>query len=663
MEFRLLRKKIITALMLSSALTIGSPVSYAQNGTSAHGASGSQWNINLKGAPIEIDTFISQVANATGRSFIVDPRVKGRIKVIAREQMPADAMYQLFLSVLNVHGFVAIETDDGAVKVIPNATGKQESNRADQRRGDQFVTEVILLKNAAVAELVPVLRPLVPQYGHLAGVQSANALIISDHATNIARLKRVISNLDSKHDEQIEVIPLEHAWVGDIAKLLEDLLPDNSTKKVKNKPKLTIVADERSNRLILKGGYTEREQTRELVAQLDQPFESKGVTQVIHLNYAEADKVAELLSKLIEEQEEQGNDKNKKQESTQFQADESLNALVVRAEPSVMSEVRNLVAQLDVRRSQVLIEAVIVEITGNNGEQLGVQWLIGDSDNGPVFGTSFNNVGASVADLATDVAAGTAVSVGKINGAFLGGALDIGKGIDVGMIVQALASTSNANLLSTPSVMTLDNEEAEFKVGQNVPFITGQSTNSSDTTNPFTTIKREDVGVTLKVKPQINSDGSVRLEVYQEVSSLVPSDNPLAAGSADRITNKRSVDTTILIEDGETIVLGGLMQDDESISESKVPLLGDIPVLGHLFRSEQKTQVKRNLMIFLRPKILVSTKQIAHLTDNKYQGIYRIEASKGRLTERDVSEESNVNSLFDRSPAKRSATDGVEHHD
>ena len=642
MEFRLLRK-IITLFLL-----LGSVAVFAQTQVLSPAQSPSQWRVNIQGA--DISAFISQVADITGKSFIVDPRVKGRVTVISRSSMPSEAVYQLFLSVLNVHGFVAIETDDGAVKIIPNATGKQESNTAEQRRGDHFITEVVMLKNASVAELVPVLRPLVPQYGHMAGVQSANALIISDHATNIARLKRVIANLDSRQDQQIEVIPLQHAWVGDIAKLLEDLLPENSGKKVKTTNKLTIVADERSNRLILKGPEAEREQTRELVRQLDQPFENKGVTQVIQLNYAEATKVAELLSNLIDDKSSGSKEKKQEQESTKFQADESLNALVVRAEPSVMSDVRNLVAQLDVRRSQVLIEAVIVEITGNNGEQLGVQWLIGDSDTGnPIIGTNFNNVGASVSEIATDVTAGTAVSVGKLNGAFLGGALDIGNGIDVGMIVQALASTSNANLLSTPSVMTLDNEEAEFKVGQNVPFITGQSTDSSDTTNPFTTIKREDVGVTLKVKPQINSDGSVRLEVYQEVSSLVPSDNPLAAGSADRITNKRSVDTTILIEDGETIVLGGLIQDDETTSESKVPLLGDIPVLGHLFRSEQKTKIKRNLMIFLRPKILTSKKQIALITDDKYQGIYRVEASKGDISGREVSVESDVNALFDRS--------------
>ena len=593
-----------------------------------------QWKVNIKDA--EIDAFISQIADITGKSFIVDPRVKGRVTVISKASMDDAAVYQLFLSVLNVHGFVAVETVDGAIKVIPNATSKQEGTGSGLRKGDSFITEVIQLKSATVAEVVPVLRPLVPQYGHLAGVQSSNALILSDHAANIERLKGIIESIDGGKDEQIEVISLRYAWVGDLATLIEELVPAQSGRSAKGQAgRFTIVADERSNRLILKGSDTDRERIRSLISKLDQPFESKGVTQVIQLNYAEATKVAELLSKVINDADPSAEKAPPTVTKAQFQADESLNALVVRAEPGVMSEVKNLVSQLDIRRAQVLIEAVIVEVSGSNGEQLGIQWLVGDFESGPVGGTSFNNAGVSSGSLVADaVTTGGAGTVGKVNGAFLGGAGESG-GQDIGVLVQALATTSNANLLSTPSVMTLDNEEAEFVVGQNVPFLTGTTT-SSTTTNPFTTISREDVGVTLKVKPQINDDNSVRLEVLQEVSSLVPSDNPLATGSADRITNKRSIDTTILVSDGETIVLGGLIQDDVQESVSKVPLLGDIPLIGALFRSTQITKTKRNLLVFLRPKIIRDSNRLKAVADAKYQGIYRVEVRDGDLSDRNT---------------------------
>lgn len=631
MEFRLIKRIIAATLLMVSASV------FAAN--SGNGAG----SINVKNT--EIDAFISLVADITGKSFIVDPRVKGKVTIISQEGMPADSVYELFLSVLNVHGFVAIETGDGAIKIIPSATSKQEGSVSRSKKGDNFITQVIVLKNAAVSELVPVLRPLVPQYGHLAGVQSSNALIISDHASNITRLKKLIRSLDNSQDEQIEVIALQHAWVGDLATLLEELVPQTSKNAKSRLGRFSIVADERSNRLIVKGSLKDRARIRSLVERLDQPFESKGVTQVIRLNYAEATKVAELLSKLIDEPQ-SGKDSKSDKSSTQFQADEALNALVVRAEPSVMSEVRNLVSQLDVRRAQVLIEAVIVEVSGNNGEEIGVQWLLGDFTKGPVAGSSFDNVGVSSADVVTGLVTGGTAAIGNVKGALIGGADRIGN-VDVGVILQALASTGNSNLLSTPSVMTLDNEEAEFIVGQNVPFVTGQSTSGSDTTNPFTTIKREDVGITLRVKPQINEDNSVRLEVYQEVSSLATSDNSL--DSADLITNKRSIDTTILVQDGETIVLGGLIQDDEIESVQKVPLLGDIPLLGALFRSESVNKIKRNLLVFLRPKIITNGDTLKDVTDRKYQGIYRVQAqNKGNdVDDKEVARKARVEALFD----------------
>ena len=387
---------------------------------------------------------------------------------------------------------------------------------------------------------------------------------------------------------------------------------------------IRVVADERSNRLIIKGEKTSRERIRKLIEQLDKPSYFSGSAKVIRLRYADAKKMAELLKSVTSEAG-SGKDSKKVKGKASIHADEELNALVIRAEPSLLKEIDEIIHELDVRRAQVLIESAIVEVTGTVEDALGIQWAVGDSDH-PVAGTNFSNAGQSLNNIVAAVkgASAGAATGGLSSGLTLGALTNNKKGnFSFGAVIQALADDSNANLLSTPSIMTLDNQEAEIVVGQNVPFITG-STTSSTNSNPFTTIKRQDIGVTLKVKPHIHEGNEIRLEVEAKAESVA---TIALSGQTDLVTNKRSLKTMVLASNGETLVLGGLISDNITESESKVPLLGDIPLLGWLFKSKTSKHEKRNLMIFLRPTVVLEKGQASHVTRKQSNGLWEFEIS------------------------------------
>lgn len=597
------------------------------------------WQVNLKDA--DISAFIGQIADITGRSFVIDPRVKGKVTVVSTETMNTEAVYELFLSVLQVHGYAAVPAGDVTMVIQQNSVKQQGRDLQNKfkKQSQEMVTKVITIKNTPALDLVPILRPLVAKYGHLAGVKSANALIISDHASNINRIEQIIDRLDKSGSEELEVIQLKEAWVGNVVTMLQSLDPDKVAQgkgsSSSGAGSIRVVADERSNRLIIKGEKTSRERIRALIQQLDKPSYFSGSTKVLRLKYADAKKLAELLKNVMSGSDSGNKEENKAKGKASIHADEELNALVVRAEPSVLKEIGEIIHELDVRRAQVLIESAIVEVTGEVSDSLGFQWAVGDTDN-PVAGTNFGNAGQSLSSIATGVAAGTPT---LSNGLTLGGFKETNGQIDFGVILQALESQSNTNLLSTPSIMTLDNQEAEIIVGQNVPFLTG-STSSSTNTNPFTTISREDIGVTLKIKPHIHEGNELRLEVEVSAESVA---NTTVQGQADLITNKRSLKTMILAADEETIVLGGLISDDIVETESKVPLLGDIPLLGWLFKSKSTQHVKRNLMVFLRPTIVLDKQKATTLTQDKYNGIWEFDLS-GDLEVDDV--DRHMNRLF-----------------
>ena len=595
----------------------GEGVSRAQDG----------WTVNIRNA--DIQAFINQVAEMTGRNFVVDPRVRARdVTVVSHKPLSRDQVYELFLSVLQVHGYAAVPTA-GATKIVPNTNAKQSNlpltqQGEESKQGEQLITRVIPLDNAPAEQLVPVLRPLVPQYGHLAAVGSANALIISDHVSNIQRIEAIISHIDGADSDQVEVVELEHAFAGNMVELLKDMTSRAQGGGRGNQSgQLMLVADERTNSLIIKGDQSARDRLRRLVRELDVPQNESGSVQVIRLAHADAESTAELLKGFADSAQaakgKEGSSGGGSNEDVSIQADKSLNALVIRAEPGLMKELRSVINQLDVRRAQLLIEAAIVEISGDKGLDLGFQYAAGDEEKG-VAGVNFSNFGISVnqiiAALRSDEAAQSGLSDGITVG---GGERDEDGGFQWGGFVQALASTSKVNLLSTPSLLTLNNQEASIIVGQNVPFVTGTSTNTgSGVSNPFQTIQREDVGLTLKVTPHLAGDDSIRLELEQETSDVQSGANVQAS---DLITTKREIKTTVLAEDRQTIVLGGLMRDSIDKTVRKVPLLGDIPLLGYLFRSTSTSREKQNLMMFLRPTILVDGERLVELTRRKYLGI------------------------------------------
>lgn len=601
---------------------------------SAETGSPETWTVNLKDA--DIRALVDQVSDITGYSFVVDPRVKGKVTVVSETPMNKQEIYDLFLSVLHVHGFTAIPGEE-SIKVIQQSDAKQTAEditRFMDVPSEQLMTRVIHVDNVSAMQLVPILRPMVASYGHLAGVSAANALIISDHKANIERMQGLIDDLDKPTDSEVEVVQLEEAYVGDMVELLQELGPDQLSGRAGNDDSrsASVVADERSNRLILRGTSTFREKVRELVDKLDTPSTSRGTTKVIRLSHADATKLSEMLSGLMGDitKGESASQSNGGQTDASVYANKGLNALVVRAEPRVMNEIESIVNQLDVRRAQVLIEAAIVEISNEAGQDLGVQWGAGDESGdstAPVAGTNFNNVGVSLNAVLGQILGGSSGSSEGSSNLGLGSGLSIGagdrdsSGITWGVLIQALSTSSKANLLSTPSIITLDNAESEIIVGQNVPFRTGQSTSTGDgLQNPFTTIERKDIGLTLNVKPSISADDVVKLAVEQTTEDIGQS----LESAADLITEKREIKTTVLADDEETIVLGGLINEDYRVSQSKVPLLGDIPLLGALFRSETTTRQKRNLIVFLRPTILREEGEADEVARTQFRRLWQV---------------------------------------
>ncbi len=589
------------------------------------------WKVNLKEA--DIRAFITQISDITGYTFAVDPRIKGKVTIISNSPMNKDAVYDMFLAVLGFNNAAAIPGEGGVIRIIQQNDAKQtaDARLPGKLPSEQIVTRVIQIKNANATELVPILRPMVAKYGHLAGVAAANALIISDSVANIKRISRIIDELDSPSKYELEVVQLQEAWVGDMVKLLEELAPGELGKGKGVANKFSVVADQRSNRLILRGDEPFRAKMRELIGKLDQPSSTGGQTKVIRLKHADAEALADMVKGLmgdISSDKKQGatGGGGGKSEASVY-ADEAINALVIRAEPSLLQELESVIEQLDVRRAQVLIEAAIVELSDDSSNKLGVQWALFNK-NGTVPGalTNFGELGLSTASVLTALGAKEASADGKIPATALPSVPDgmtVGIGdrngdVSWGALVQALEGNAGANVLSTPKVITMDNQESSIIVGRNIPIITGQSTSTgAGTSNPFTTIERQDVGVKLVVTPSISEGDLVRLEIEQEISDVLAS-----TVGADISTTKRQIKTNVLADNRETIILGGLIKDDTVTSESKVPLLGDIPWLGRLFRSSSTRVAKQNLLVFLRPTILRDKDTTAAVTRSKYDELW-----------------------------------------
>jgi len=605
----------------------------------------------------------------------------GNVTVISNKPLNKDEVYDLFLGVLNVNGVVALPSGN-TVKLVPDSNAKNAGIPYDARSragGDQIVTRVIWLQNTNPNDLIPALRPLMPQFAHLAAVAGTNALIVSDRATNIYQLENIIRNLDGTGQNDIEAVSLQSSQAEEVIGLLETMSATGASKDFIGS-RVRIIADNRTNRILIKGDPDSRKRLRQMIEMLDVPSADRlGGLKVFRLKYASAKNLAEILqglvtgqsvsssssnnnsgsksnsvNNLVSNNQNSGsstgsssistssinlnNNSNNSQNSgvTSFNsggvsiiADGTQNALVVKAEPQLMREIEAAIKQLDTRRQQVLIEAAIIEIVGSDADQLGVQWALGDLNSG-VGLINFSNVGSSISKLAAGYLTGGGAGVGSALGT--GSSIILGEYKEgangsrklYGALIQALKENKKSNLLSTPSIVTMDNEEAYIVVGQNVPFVTGSvATTGNSTVNPYTTVERKDVGVTLKVIPHIGEGGSVRLEVEQEVSNVENSKGQ----AADLVTSKRAIKTSVLADHGQTVVLGGLVTDQTDVSRQSLPVLGDIPYLGRLFRSDSRGNEKRNLLVFIHPTIVGDAEDVQRLSQQRYNQLYSLQLS------------------------------------
>ena len=615
-------KKIITSkpnTVLILLAVLGLPIS------SATLAQDSGISLNWKDADIRI--VVEAVSEATGKNFILDPRVTGKVNLLSSEPMSKEAFYEAFLSILQVHGYIAVDSGN-LIKILPDATARQFPSQFGTENAtgpDDMATQVIQVRNVGATQLVPILRPLIPQYGHMVAHAGSNMLIISDRAANLARMVSIIRRIDLASDEDIEVVTLQNASATEIVRIMTAL---TQTQRADGLPVTTsLVADARTNSVLIGGDKSARLRLRTLIAHLDTPLEDGGDTQVRYLRYADAEELATKLQTHFTSQAAAAAGQAASavsSDNVSVWADSQTNALIINAPPKVMRSLMQIVDKLDIRRAQVLVEAIIVEVIADENNRFGVSWGVeGSGSNAPIGVTNFP-------DIAGVVQLGTAASTGALSGNLIGNGVTVGVGrlVDSGVsfaaILNALEGDADTNIISTPTIVTTDNEEATLNVGQEVPFVTGSFTNTGGTggsVNPFQTINRQQIGVKLSITPQINEGDSMVLKISQEISSIAQS----AAGAVDLITNQRIVETTVIVDDGEILVLGGLIEDTLLESNQSVPVLGKIPLLGNLFRSRKTEKKKTNLMIFIRAEIMRDTAETSFQTNAKYNMIRNIQ--------------------------------------
>jgi general secretion pathway protein D len=654
------------AVGLALILCAGSPLFAADPDT-----------VTLNFVNADIDGVVKAIADITGKNFALDPRVKGTVNIVSARPMSRALVYDVFLSALRLQGFAAVE-EGGIVKIVPEADAKLESGSTvgphDRSRahGDEVQTRVFVLRYESASQLVPVLRPLIAPNNVVNAYPGSNTLVITDYASNLRRIEKIIDAIDVPSGTDAAVIPLHYASALDVAQTVNRLFPEPS--QAAGAPdgvqRMVVVADARSNSLLARSDNPARlSQLRAVVAALDSSSSATGNIHVVYLRNAEAVKVADTLRAIYQGESgsvphpasgsgsgsaggysatpaasmstASGTSQPQTPATTPLaqssissspasssavasiiQADAATNSIIINAPDAIYNNLRAALDKLDVRRAQVYVEALIAEITSDKAAEFGIQWqdLSGAvSTNGAhaFGGTNFGTPSQNILSIAQNPAsAGQGLNIGVIKGTVT--IPGIGQVLNLGLLVRALESDSTANILSTPTLLTLDNEEARIVVGQNVPFITGQYalSGAATTPTPFQTVERQDVGLTLRIKPQILQGGAVRLQLYQEVSSVQDTTNP-----AGVITNKRSIESTVMVDNGQIIVIGGLIQDTVSDGTNKVPVVGDLPLVGGLFRYNTRSRTKTNLMVFLRPTVLRDTAAAGPLTNDRYDYI------------------------------------------
>ena len=590
----------------------------------------------------EISEFINIVGKNLQKTIIVDPNVRGKISVRSYDLLDEAQYYQFFLNVLQVYDFAVVEMPSGIIKVV-RAKDAKTSNipvvEGSPFDGDEMITRVMPVYNVPVRELAPILRQLNDQAGggNVVSHDASNVMMLTGRAAVVNRLVEIIERVDKAGDEEVEIVKLKYASATELVRIIDSINTSQGKQGNTGKSAPRVVADDRTNSIMISGDIKARKRLINLIERMDEELETSGNTRVIFLNYAKSEDLVKVLQGVSAsiQAEEQGATKGRKTGNREVSIDhhEDSNALVITAEPDMMRSLEDVIRQLDVRRAQVQVEAIIVEVFEGDGTTLGVQWA-NENGGGQQFTNGTVGIGAlavaarqaedKTVDTTTITANGEVVAssdtqlgdftalaslLGGVNGFLLGGVKD-----GWGAVLQAVSTDTNSNILATPHLTTLDNEEAFFIVGQEVPVITGSSTGSGNS-NPFQSVDRKEVGIKLKVTPQINEGDAVQLLIEQEVSSVS------GATSVDITINKREIKTTVIVDDGGTIVLGGLIDEDVQESVSKVPLLGDIPILGHLFKSTTTSKRKRNLMVFIRPTIVRDGVTMNEISHRKYNYI------------------------------------------
>jgi general secretion pathway protein D len=604
----------------------------------ADGGTGEKVTPNFKNA--DITQIAESVSAVTGKNFVFDPRVHAEVTMLSSKPLDPAAFYQAFLSILEVYGFIAVPSGD-IVKILPDTNARQFASidlpDHINPNSDEIVTQVIDVKNVGVAQLVPILRPMMPQYAHLAAYPGSNVLVISDRASNVNRMLQIIRRIDKVGNQDVELVSLENASSTETARLVNSLYQQAAGSEG---TAVKVVADDRSNSVVISGDPSQRLRLRALIANLDTPLKRKGNTRVRYLRFANAEKIAPKLKEQITGIAQasaggtggggaaQATPQAQAEKNAMIWADPETNALIITAPPDLMSAIMEIIDKIDIRRAQVLVESVIAEVNADKTSDLGVNWVLG-ADNGtvPLAGFIEPTGGSSLVDLyqtAEGISSGSSsTSTSSLTGTTLGIGKISSNGLSFAAVLKALSGDANTNIVATPSAVTLDNQEAELKVAQEVPIITGSyattgsttTTSSSGSVNPFETVQRTEVGTILKVTPQIAAEGnSVVLKISVESSSVAAT----SVSSVDITTNKRTVSTNVLIEDGGIVVLGGLISDTVTRSEQRVPLLGSLPVIGVLFKTRDYSRTRNNLMVFIRPKILRTPEQTAYETEAKY---------------------------------------------
>ena len=632
------------------AALLAAVLSFTATGIVSAQINGQRITPNFKDA--EIGVVIEAVATATGKTIIPDPRVRAQVTMLSQTPMTPDAFYEAFLALLSVHQFVAVESG-GIIKIVPDANARQMPNIDLPDRvktgSDELITQVIAVENVNAAQLVPVLRPLMPQAAHMAAYPAGNILILSDRASNVSRVMRIIKRIDQQGDNEVDIINLQNASSSEVVRVVNSFFAQQQAAEGGGSSPVRVIADDRSNSVLIGGDRNARLRIKALVAHLDTPLDNGGDTQVLYLQYADAEKIATKLKEQISATvaitggppaaggaAAGGGVAANADKSVTIWAEPETNALVITAPAKIMRSLRAVIDKLDIRRGQVLVEAIIVDVQLEKNAELGVNWAVWSEDSSNIpLGTFQSPVaGVNLAQLALAVdnpSNAATIAPGLGNGTTFGIGRIAATGVNFAAMIRAVQGDSNTNLISTPSTVTMDNQEAQIKVAQEVPFITGQfsSTGSGNdgSVNPFTTVQRQEVGTILKITPQINEGGAlVQLKIDIESSAL--SGTTGDANSA--ITNKRTISTNVLIEDGGIVVLGGLIQDGDQRGEQRVPYLGRIPVIGELFKTRSRKREKRNLMVFLRPKILRDGLAAAIETDAKYNYIRNEQMRSGR---------------------------------